>query len=120
MSDSRSFSGNPEHLETWQAVHQAIGFLRGSHAPGWIIEGLQRAGEILNQPVKLPQLDRPIKAEFTLLPPPADHRLVRRELPLDLSEDSYLRGVALDWPEGRGPRIVWEWSEPVTQVRDVE
>ena len=67
---------------------------------------------------KEPRLENPIKAEFTMLPPPADHRLCRREQLLDLPEGSYLRGLALDWPgmggpNGKGPRLVWEWSEPV-------
>lgn len=65
----------------------------------------------------VPQLESPIKAEFTLLPPPADHRLVQREMLLDLPPDSYLRGLALDWPEGKSPRLVWTWSEPAPEVR---
>lgn len=76
---------------------------------------LQLAIDVLRVIQDPPCLENPIKAEFTMLPPPADHRLARRELPLELPEGSYLRGVALDWPDASragGPRLVWEWSEP--------
>jgi hypothetical protein len=79
---------------------------------------LQMAIDVLRVITDPPCLENPIKAQFTMLPPPADHRLARRELPLDLPEGSYLRGLALDWPDASragGPRLVWEWSEPAPQ-----